>query len=74
MQTRDKNRSKVESPLLSKKWERKKKNLSSQHACDKWVKISKKFREEEVTLKAQIKDIAKILKQVLPPQYAVPKF
>ena len=33
---------------------------------DKWIKLSGKLREEDVTRKAQLKDIAKFMKQVLP--------
>ena len=32
---------------------------------DKWIEMSGKLREEEVTRKAQLKDIAKFMKQVL---------
>ena len=34
---------------------------------DNWIKMSNKIREEDVTRKAQTKDVAKFLKQVLPP-------
>ena len=33
---------------------------------DKWIKLSGKLREEDVTRKAQLKDIVKFQKQVLP--------
>ena len=33
---------------------------------DKWIKMIRKLREEDVTRKAQLKDIAKFMKQVLP--------
>ena len=36
---------------------------------DRWIKLSGKLREEDVTRMEQIKDIAKVMKQVLlnPP-------
>ena len=38
--------------------------------CDKWIKISAKHREEDVTSQVQLKDIAKLKKNVLPePQF-----
>jgi hypothetical protein len=66
-----------ESPLPSKKGEHKKsKKLPPQHVYYKWIKMSKKIREKDVTRMTQIKDIAKFLKQVLPepPQPTVQKF
>ena len=33
---------------------------------DKWIKMSGKLREEDVTRKTQLKDIAKFMTQVLP--------
>jgi len=58
---------KSESPLSLKKRERRKrKKLPPQHAYDKWIKMSKRIREEDVTRKAQLKDVAKFLKQLLP--------
>ena len=43
---------------------------------DKWIKMSEKLREEDVTRKAQLKDIAKFMKRVLPEkqQSTEPKF
>ena len=40
---------------------------------DKWIKLRERLREEDVTRKAQLKDIAKFIKQVLP-QPTVHKF
>ena len=40
---------------------------------DKWIKLSGKLREEDVTRKAQLKDIAKFMKQFLP-EPAVQRF
>ena len=39
---------------------------NKEHAYDKWIKMSKQIREEDCTRKAQTKDVAKFLKQVLP--------
>jgi len=40
---------------------------------DKWIKLSGKLQEEDATLKAPIKDIAKFVKQV-PPEPPVQRF
>ena len=40
---------------------------------DKWIKLSGKLREEDVTRKAQLKDIEKFMKQVLP-EHPVQRF
>ena len=39
---------------------------NKEHDYDKWIKMSKKIREEVVTCKAQTKDFANLLAQVLP--------
>ena len=44
-----------------------------QNDFDKWIKLSWKLREEDVTHKAQLKDIAKFMKQILP-EPSVQKF
>ena len=38
-----------------------------EHDYGEWTKMSKKIRGEDVTRKAQTKDVANFLKQVLPP-------
>ena len=43
------------------------KKCNKEHDYDKWIKMSKKIREEDVTRKAQTKNVANFLKQVLPP-------
>ena len=44
----------------------KRKKLQSQRAYDKWITMSKRISEEDVTRNAQLKDIAKFMKNVLP--------
>jgi hypothetical protein len=39
---------------------------SPQSDYDKWIKMSEKLREDDVTRQAQLKEIAKFIKQVLP--------
>ena len=40
--------------------------MSPQSDYDKWIKLSEMLREEDVTRKAQVKDIAQLMKRVLP--------
>ena len=42
------------------------KNYKKEHDYDKWIKMSKNIREQGFTRKAQTKDVANFLKQVLP--------
>ena len=49
----------------NKRWKEK------EHDYDKWIKMSEKIREDDVTGKAQTEDIAKFLKQVLRPHPTV---
>ena len=44
-----------------------KKNNEKEHDFDRWNKMSKKIWKQDVTRKAQTKDVAKFLKQFLPP-------
>jgi hypothetical protein len=55
---------------------RKQKNNNKEHDYDKWIKMNKKIREEDITRRAQNKNVAKFLKHVLPtpPTVVVPKF
>jgi hypothetical protein len=45
---------------------KKRRKLSPQNDDDKWIKMSERLREEYVTRKAQLKDIAKFMKPILP--------
>ena len=55
---------------------KKKRKLPSQRDNDKWIKMSEKIRDVDVTGKAHLKDFAKFMKRVLPEttQTSFPKF
>ena len=69
-------KNKVISPRPSKnKWERvkKRRKLPSQSAYGNRIKMSERLREEEVTRKGHLKNIAKFRKHVLP-ETIIPNF